>query len=239
LVNSEYSIWAVDNVVYGPVDLPLLTTWVEEERITPGTWVYVHAEEKWRLASQLPELQSAFPPVTEDGTAILPKSFEEPESVEFRPGEMRRIKIFANMSDDQILQFGRFLELNHFRRFAEIVRQGNPGDAMYFILDGEVRVRLMIGDRETQIATLGRGDFFGEISLFDHGPRSADVVANDDVTLLKLSAASFQKLAESSPDLATPFLMAMGRTLTSRIRADNKRFGDTIAMNRGVAQVSF
>jgi CRP-like cAMP-binding protein len=43
------------------------------------------------------------------------------------------------------------------------------------ILQGELRVRVMIGQKETILTTLGPGDFFGDISLFDHGPRSADV----------------------------------------------------------------
>jgi hypothetical protein len=54
--------------------------------------------------------------------------------------------------------------------------------------------------------------------LFDQGPRSADVVANVDGALLKLSTVAFQRLTREAPSLATPFLQA-----TSRIRAENKR----------------
>jgi hypothetical protein len=62
------------------------------------------------------------------------------------------------------------------------------GDAMYLILEGELRARLVAG-AEYILATLGPGDFFGEISLFDHGPRSADIIANQDSFLLKISTA--------------------------------------------------
>ena len=105
-------------------------------------------------------------------------------------------------------------------------------DAMYLLLDGEIRVRLMIHGKETTLTTLLAGDFFGEISLFDHGPRSADVVVNQSAVLLKISAASFQRMADEAPELATPFLLAMGRTLTGRIRADNKRFRDYVSVTR-------
>ena len=66
--------------------------------------------------------------------------------------------------------------------------------------------------------------------------RSADVVANQDSKLLKIGAAAFQKLQTEAPDLAAPFLFAMGRTLTSRIRADNKRYRDAINFARAGAR---
>ena len=98
---------------------------------------------------------------------------------------------------------------------------------MFFILEGELRVRLVHAGKETILSTLGPGDFFGDLSLFDHGPRSADVVANSDSTVLKMTAANFGQLAKGEPDVATPFLLAAIRTLAARIRADNKRIGDS------------
>src|SRR5208283_59788 len=97
------------------------------------------------------------------------------------------------------------------------------GDAMFLIMSGELRARTMIGEQETILTTLGPGDFFGEMALFDQGPRSADVVANVDSTLLRLSAGAFQRLTREAPALAAPFLQATARTLSARIRADNKR----------------
>jgi CRP-like cAMP-binding protein len=102
------------------------------------------------------------------------------------------------------------MELIEAKPFQQIVRQGTPGDGMYLILQGEVRVRMIIQDKESIITTLGSGDFFGEIALFDHGPRSADVVTNTESILLRFSAASFEKVTRMSPELAAPFLLAMG-----------------------------
>jgi CRP-like cAMP-binding protein len=107
---------------------------------------------------------------------------------------------------------------------------------MYLVLEGELRVRLMVGGKETLLVTLSPGEFFGEISLFDQGPRSADVVANTDSLLLKISSASFEKLLNDAPNLAAPFLFAMSKTLTSRIRADNKRYRDSIQFARAASK---
>ena len=114
------------------------------------------------------------------------------------------------------------------RQWTQVVKQGDHSDAMYCILEGELRVRIMAGEKEKILATLGPGEFFGDIALFDHGPRSADVIANQDSLVLKISAAAFDNLAKEAPEIATPFLLAVGKTLTARIRADNKRYQDTI-----------
>jgi CRP-like cAMP-binding protein len=94
---------------------------------------------------------------------------------------------------------------------------------MYLVLTGSLRVRQMIGQKETVITTLKPGEFFGDISLFDDGPRSADVIANEDSVLLKITESTFEALTQKMPEVATPFLMALGRSMSGRIRADNER----------------
>ena len=136
---------------------------------------------------------------------------------------MRRIKILADLKDAQLAHLAGFLELKEFKQYASVIKQGDAGDALFLVLAGELRARTMIGDRETILMTFSAGDFFGEMALFDHGPRSADVVANVDCALLHLSATAFERLTREAPSLATPFLQATSRTLASRIRADNKR----------------
>jgi len=103
---------------------------------------------------------------------------------------------------------------------------------MFLVLEGELRVRLLIEGKESTLVTLGAGDFFGKVALFDQGPRSADVVANSEVVLLKMSHAAFAKLIETAPELAAPVLIGIGKTLTARIRADNKRYRDAIVLGR-------
>ena len=53
----HYSIWAADNVVYGPVELPTLVDWIKDERVLADTWIYDCQNDRWHKASSLPELQ--------------------------------------------------------------------------------------------------------------------------------------------------------------------------------------
>jgi hypothetical protein len=228
--NTGFKIWAVDNIVYGPVELPLLVSWVKEERVTRDTWIYAEAADAWRKACQVPELQMFFRSGAPTAGPATETQFMKAAGL--KPGTLRRVKIFAGMDDAQLERFIKYMEVAKAKQFSDVVRQGDPGDAMYLVLDGEVRVRLMISGKESILTVLGPGEFFGEIALFDHGPRSADVVTNMETTMLKVSASAFQKMASEAPDLATPFLLAMGKTLTQRIRADNKRYRDSVSFAR-------
>jgi hypothetical protein len=225
-IDTGFVVWGVDKTAYGPVELPTLVSWVKDERVTADTWIFVGKDTAWRKASEVPELQMFFRPKAASGAS----SAATPNGLD--PRALRRIKILADMSGEQLERFARFLEAQPIPQWAVIVKKGEPGEAMYFILEGELRVRLEVMGKETILATLSPGDFFGDIALFDHGPRSADVVANADSLVAKISAAAFDNLARQAPDLATPFLRAIGKTLTARIRADNKRYGDSVLFNR-------
>ena len=224
--SPAFFVWGRDNAACGPVALPTLVAWIKDERVRDNTWVFDERSRRWQLAAQMPELQMFFPPGA--GAAGAPTSV----TAAFKPGALRRVRILAALPDPQLERFARFMELEDVRQWTPIVKQGDLSDAMYLILEGELRVRLMVGDKETTLATLGPGDFFGDISLFDHGPRSADVIANQDSVLLKISAAAFERLAQEAPEIAAPLLLAVGRTLTARIRVDNKRYRDTIYFSR-------
>ena len=221
-----YKIWGVDGIIYGPVELPTLVNWVKDERVTASTWIYCDHNDSWQKAKQLQELQMFFR--TKSPTS-MPSS---DTSANLKPGALRRVKILADMKDAQLERFAQFMEVLRVRQWTEVVKQGEAGDAMYLVLEGELRVRLMINGKETILAALGAGEFFGEMALFDHGFRSADVVANQDSVLLKISASSFEKVFNLAPELAAPFLFSISKTLAARIRADNKRFKDSVNFAR-------
>jgi hypothetical protein len=233
--DAGYRIWAVDNVVYGPVEMPTLVSWIQEQRVTSDTWIFSEKDSGWQRAGKIPDFQLFFK------ARAISASNESPASNDTaiyakRPSTLRRVKIFAEFTDEQLERFVRLMEVQRVKQWTEIVKQNQHGDAMYLVLEGELRVRMMIGGKESILVTLGVGEFFGEISLFDSGPRSADVVANQDSLLLKISSQAFATLLKEAPDIAAPFLFAMGRTLTARIRADNKRYRDSIAFARAAGK---
>jgi N-acyl-L-homoserine lactone synthetase len=124
--------------------------------------------------------------------------------------------------DERFLEFARRQGIAHFlqsldRQFhpegETIVRQGDPGDAAFVVVDGEVAVTVGSGGHATEVARLGRGELFGEISLLIARPRSATVVAVTDVDLMVLDRAVFQKELQQDPKVGIRLLEVLGTRL--------------------------
>jgi CRP/FNR family cyclic AMP-dependent transcriptional regulator len=96
-----------------------------------------------------------------------------------------------------------------------IAEEGEPGDAFYLIVDGSAAVKR----KGKKIATLGTGDFFGEMSLLDEGMRSASVELIRDSTLLVIHGTDFAVIVNEMPGVATKLL----RGLAARLRAADHR----------------
>ena len=91
----------------------------------------------------------------------------------------------------------------------EVVREGDTGEAMYLVGDGELRVTR--GGAE--LATLGQGDFFGELALLDPSPRDATVTAVTNATVIALGRDAFRATLDEVPSLRDALLTGMARRL--------------------------
>ena len=225
---AAFIVWGIDQTPYGPVELPTLVSWVRDERVTPDTWIFAASKRSWQKAGDLPELKRIF----EDSKGSASNSSPTLQGIDL--GSLRRIKILAAMSDQQVARFAQFIEVEKVSAGVVVVEEGVFDDTMYLVLEGELAVRMKVLDGETTLNTLGAGDFIGDISLFDQGPRTANVITNRSSILLKMSAAAFQRLSKEAPDLATPFLLAIGKTLTARIRAGNQPQALAVAPARAI-----
>src|SRR5437762_2023860 len=183
---TDFIVWGIDQTPYGPVELPALVGWIKDERVTADTWLFVGKNSVWQRAAEVPELQMFFRPKATHSAAA-----KAPETGAIDARILRRVKILAGMSDDQLQRFAQFMQVERVPQWAVIVKQGERGDTMYLILEGELRVRINMTGKETILTTLSVGEFFGDISLFDQGPRSADVVANTESLVLKISSEAF------------------------------------------------
>ena len=90
-----------------------------------------------------------------------------------------------------------------------IVRQGELGDCMYVIQDGQVEVVNGAGNREVQLAVLGRNDFFGEMAIFEHEFRSATVRALGTARILTVDHKNFLRRIHEDPSLAFRLMEVM------------------------------
>lgn len=86
-----------------------------------------------------------------------------------------------------------------------IFETGSVSEALYIILSGRVQIVDVVNDEEVEIATLGPGDFFGELSLLLHTMHSKLARALEDTELMVLPKDSFQELLASNPEVAAHF----------------------------------
>ena len=107
------------------------------------------------------------------------------------------------------------LRLRRFKRDETVFHQGDPGDALYIVASGRVKVVLPSPDANEGaiLATLGRGQFFGELAMLDGQPHSADVVAIEPTETLVLGRADFEQLFESEPSIRRSLVLALAREL--------------------------
>jgi len=83
-----------------------------------------------------------------------------------------------------------------------ILRQGDPGDSLYIVRGGQVAVQIGVLGAFKEVATLGDGEFFGEMSLMTGEMRAATVVAKTDVECYIVEKESFQEIVQEKPELA-------------------------------------
>jgi small-conductance mechanosensitive channel/CRP-like cAMP-binding protein len=135
------------------------------------------------------------------------------------------IDLFAPLtaSDRELLAKG--MKKVRFAAAEEIIRQGDPGDSLYLILQGLVAVQLSVDGAVREVATLGPGDFFGEMSLMTGEPRKATCAARSDVSCYLVDHASFQALLDEKPSVAEEICALLG---TRQLALEGQREGLTV-----------
>jgi voltage-gated potassium channel len=123
-----------------------------------------------------------------------------------------KVPFFHNISAALIAEVARLLQPRDFPEGAVIMRRGEPGDCMYFVVEGEYEVQLATGP-----IRLGAGHFFGELALLTGEPRNATIVATRQCTMLALDIVDFHELLARQPELARVIRDEAHRRLGSEI----------------------
>jgi CRP/FNR family transcriptional regulator/CRP/FNR family cyclic AMP-dependent transcriptional regulator len=137
-----------------------------------------------------------------------------------------RAQLFRDLPEAILQDLAATAHARTYRRGGTLVRQGEPGDALYLLLDGEVKVLVEAPSGEQAVvAILGPGDCVGEFSLIDGQPRSATVEAIGEVTVLVLLRAEFLAFMHAHPTMMERLLLTLVRRLrrTDELAADLAR----------------
>jgi len=149
---------------------------------------------------------------------------------------LRKVPLFRQLAPTDLDRVAEISRERAYPRNSVILFEDDPGDALYVVAQGQVKVVLIGEDgREVILSVLGEGEFFGEMALIDDEPRSAHVIAMEDSTLLVIRREEFQGQLEQTPGIA----LALLRELSRRLRRADEKVGSLVLLdvNGRVAQL--
>src|SRR3954469_7060546 len=122
---------------------------------------------------------------------------------------LQRVPLFQGLDDKHLDTLSRTVTDRTLRARTEITHEGAGGVGFFVIEEGDATVSVHGEER----ATLGAGDYFGEVALIDEGPRSATITAKTDVKCYGLTPWQFRPLVEENASIAWPLLVSMAQRL--------------------------
>ncbi|MCA0436438.1 MAG: Crp/Fnr family transcriptional regulator [Austwickia sp.] len=138
---------------------------------------------------------------------------------------VRRAALFAALDDSDVSALRSTMSTTRLQRGEVLFREGQRGDRLYVIVNGKIKLgRSSTDGRENLMAILGPGEMFGELSLFDPGPRTATATAVADTELIGMGNESLHEYLKDRPAVSLALLGALAR----RLRRTNDSVADLV-----------
>jgi CRP/FNR family transcriptional regulator, cyclic AMP receptor protein len=138
---------------------------------------------------------------------------------------LRQAPLFSALDDEAAAALRSSMGEGRLRRGEVLFHEGDSGDKLYIVTDGKIKLGRTSSDgRENLLAIMGPGQMFGELSLFDPGPRSATVTAITDTSFLSLSHEDMMRWLDGRPAVALGLLSQ----LAGRLRRSNDVVADLV-----------
>ena len=141
-----------------------------------------------------------------------------------REAQLARVPFFEGLTTEALALIANATTEESHATGTKIFQYGDVGDKLFVLLEGKVRIsREVAGMGEEALAVLGPGEVFGEMSLIDEAPRSADARVHERCRLLVISKEAFDELLFIHKDLAYEVLWNCVRILSARLRETNEK----------------
>ncbi len=122
---------------------------------------------------------------------------------------LKNVSLFSACTNKELGQIASLVDEIDIDEGRVLTKEGGPGREFFAIVEGQAKVTL----RKKKLATLGPGQFFGEMSLLDQGPRSATVTAETPMTVYVLDVRSFSTMLDKHPAVARKILRGLAQRL--------------------------
>lgn len=132
------------------------------------------------------------------------------------------VGLFAGFGQSEFDAIEPLLRRARYEKGSVIFREGDSGDELLIVTHGTASAYLQLPQMNVRLASFAPGTMFGELALLDEGPRSATVIADEELVCYALSKANFAVLAAKAPAVAIRLVAAIGRELSGRLRGANR-----------------
>ncbi|MEY4311973.1 MAG: hypothetical protein RLZZ571_743, partial [Actinomycetota bacterium] len=127
---------------------------------------------------------------------------------------LREAPLFKALDDEAATSLRKSMLLQELKKGQTLFKEGQTGDRLYLVKSGKVKLSHASGDgRESVFMVLGPGDMFGELSLFDPGPRTSTAIAVTDSEILGLGHSDLKPWLQDRPEVAQALLQALAHRL--------------------------
>ena len=126
---------------------------------------------------------------------------------------LREIPIFADLSPEDLKLIAEIAREEWYPRNTVIFREGEDGNMMFIIVEGQLQVLRDVNGTEQVLAQRGPGDFVGEMAIIESAPRSATLAAQTDVRGLAIDGETFKGILRERPDVSFAVLRSVSRRL--------------------------
>lgn len=132
---------------------------------------------------------------------------------------LRQITVLGNFSDWEIFVLSKFFHLRNFSKGEIVFSEGEFGLGFYLTFAGRVGINAQIDGKDVEIASLEKGDFFGEMALLEKdGKRNATAATQEDSILLALFQPDLEEITERYPLIAAKFYQTMAIIVADRLK---------------------
>ena len=146
---------------------------------------------------------------------------------------LSKVSFLRELTPDELDRVLSIARVVRYGKDAVLFKEGDPGAALYIVVDGSVRVSKVVpGAKDEAVAFMERGGCFGEMALIDEFPRSADAIAQTDCRVLFFDKDVLLDLLQEDPVIARKILWAFCRTLSMRLRETTDRIVSLFTLAR-------
>lgn len=158
------------------------------------------------------------------------------EAYASRRQALQKVDVLAALPEEELDKLASLAQERPYAPGEVVIREGDSGDELFIVLEGDLSVRIGKGASEVEVAQLHAGSFFGEMSLMTGAPRTASVRCSSDARLLVIDKQGFSRVLEASPELAETISAVLAARKQELDSASSKSAGPTVDPRRALEE---